>query len=117
MINSLTMIVAIALGGIIGITVITTAIAAGIFGASESLTDLRYGDEVVSVLGQIGSAGVGALAGYFSARIINTREEERMESSKSFDGSQKTEEYGLLETPPDEDAPHGVNEDEEMDDE
>lgn len=75
MIRSLTRVIVTALGGIIGLSLAGLAIRAGLFGAQEGAT-VQTADEALSVLGQIGSAGVGALAGYFTARIVNEHVED-----------------------------------------
>lgn len=71
---SLTLVVALSVSGIIIVSVFTLAIQGGIFGSNPEGTEgFRVGDEIVSVLGQISSAGMGALAGYFTARVIEKR--------------------------------------------
>jgi hypothetical protein len=64
-----------AVGGVIVLALFTLAVDGGVIGDS-SASEFRGGDEVVSVLGQIGAAGVGALAGYFTARIIDERKDD-----------------------------------------
>ena len=74
-VKALTYIVLMSVGGIIGLSL--AALAVDALGRESSI---NIGDQVASVLGQIASAGVGALAGYFTARTVQ-REEEQHERS------------------------------------
>ena len=111
MIEALRSIVLVTVMGIIGIAIFTISVTGGIFGTLDS--SFQAADEVISVLGQIGSAGVGALAGYFSARILAP--ENLTTEGTQMEDKDATPDFSveLHEKPAD--ATHGSNTEHEMD--
>ena len=75
-VRALMFIVLTAVGGVIVLALFTIAIDGGVIGTRGDV-EFRGADEVVSVLGQIASAGVGALAGYFTARLIDEHKDDK----------------------------------------
>ena len=73
LVRALAVIVLAAVASIASITFTALLIDGGVIGNQAGEDGVRTGDEVVSVLGQIASAGVGAMAGYFTARVVERR--------------------------------------------